>query len=278
MQTNQGGRHADGGRRARTGRQRAARRRPFPTGKGALVAAALAVVVVALFAVFSFAGGGPEADEAASTVEAEPAQTAEEELATEAVETALEEPTVSDRVEELLQLPDYPAGCEATSLAIVLRAMGYDVGIGDILDGYLSYDPTWTDAGSYLGDPYTGGGAFPPAVVIAADGFLSDVDSDERATDLTGATFDEIAEIVSSGTPVLVWTTMYQEPPAFSGQLVGDYAWYTNEHCVVVYGVDEGAVLVSDPLEGLVERDYARFSRLFEECGSMAVAIDGTLA
>ena len=73
--------------------------------------------------------------------------------------------------------------------------------------------------------------------------------------------------------PVILWTTMYQEEPSFSGQEIGPYEWYTNEHCVVVYGSEGDEVLVSDPLDGLVKRDRAYFSALFETCGSMAVVI-----
>lgn len=38
-----------------------------------------------------------------------------------------------------------------------------------------------------------------------------------------------------------------------------------------MYGLEDGRVLVSDPLEGLVSRDADEFGRLYEACGSHAV-------
>ena len=50
-------------------------------------------------------------------------------------------------------------------------------------------------------------------------------------------------------------------------------AWCDNEHCVVLYGVDGDSVLVSDPLEGLVEGDAEAFAQIYEACGSRAVLV-----
>ncbi len=181
----------------------------------------------------------------------------------------------TDYIEEILQNPELPSGCEPTSLVIVLNAMGFSIDPVTFVDTYVEMDSSWTDATMFLGSPYTGGGAFPPAVVNMANAFLEDYGSQATATDISGATFEEIIELTQEGTPVLVWTTMYmQETPAYSGQVIGEYSWYRNEHCVVVYGVsEEGDVLVSDPLDGLVERDYDTFKEIYEACGQMAVII-----
>lgn len=233
----------------------------------------LAAAVVALLVIF---GVGSFACSLMQPHESQPA----EETSTETEEPASSEAeddqpvdTVSSHVRELLQLPEFPSGCEPTSLTIVLRAMGYDVDIEDMFEGYVSLDATWTDSTSFLGDPYEGGGCFPPVIANAANDFLSDHGSTATAMDITGSTFDEVLAIADAGMPVILWTTMYQEEPSFSGQEIGPYEWYTNEHCVVVYGSEGDEVLVSDPLDGLVKRDRAYFSALFETCGSMAVVI-----
>lgn len=154
--------------------------------------------------------------------------------------------------------------------------MGYDVAATDIVEEYLPIDPSRTDPGSFLGDPYSGGGAFPPAIVTTANAFLADQGSLARAVDASGTPFDKLLEIVEEGTPVLVWSTMYFAEPSFTGELLeGGYATYYNEHCVVVYGATDDTVLVSDPLDGLVERDRAEFARLYGACGSYAVFIEG---
>lgn len=178
-------------------------------------------------------------------------------------------------VGELLQMPALPAGCESVALTCVLRSMGFDLGLTDIVDGYLDIDPTRSDyVTGFGGDPRTGGGALPPAMVTAANRYLAaQGEQGIEARDVTGTSFDGLLAQVSEGRPVLVWTTMYMADPAFTGYERDGWRWYSNEHCVVLYGVDGEDVLVSDPLEGLVRRDAAQFQRLYEACGSMAMAL-----
>lgn len=265
------GRHAQYAPRRERYSDSASLRSSRPTFPPLFLLAAAVVALLVVFGLGSFAcslmqpGESLPAEEAA-TEEAE--QPASSEAAGE-----MTADTVSSRVQELLQLPEFPSGCEPTSLTIVLRAMGYDVDIEDVIDGYVPLDATWTDPTSFLGDPYEGGGCFPPVIVNAANEFLADHGSTATAVDITGATFDEVLAIADAGMPVMLWTTMYQEEPSFSGQDIGAYSWYVNEHCVVVYGSKGDKVLVSDPLDGLVERDREYFSALFETCGSMAVVI-----
>ena len=182
--------------------------------------------------------------------------------------------SVTSLVQELLQYPELPAGCESVALTCVLNAMGYDVAATEIVESYLSIDPTYSDPNSFLGDPYTGGYAFPSAIIATANAYLADVGSSAYARDASGSTFDELLQTVEAGTPVLVWSTMYFTEPTFTGSSVGPYLTYYNEHCVVLYGFTEDVVYVSDPLEGLVERDRAEFQRLYEACGALAVVIE----
>lgn len=175
--------------------------------------------------------------------------------------------------EAFLQYPaGLDAGCEPVSLTLALRSLGFDIDPETLISAYMPTDFTWTDAGSYMGSPYDAGGSFPPGMVNTANAFFEEQESSLRAVELTGAPFSEIADLASQGVPVLVWTTMYESQPAFSGQYIGGYAWYTNEHCVLLYGIEDGMALVSDPLEGLVQRDLAEFASLYEACGAMAVS------
>lgn len=183
------------------------------------------------------------------------------------------EPALAVRaVEEFLQYPaGLPAGCEPVSLALALRSLGFEVTVEELLADYVNYDGTWTDAGSYMGSPYESGGAFPPAMMAAANAYLTAQGADMQAVDASGSSFEELAELAAEGSPVLLWTTMYGDEPVFTGQNIDGYEWYRNEHCVLLYGAEGDEVLVSDPLEGLVTRDAAEFGRLYEECGSFAV-------
>lgn len=182
------------------------------------------------------------------------------------------------QVGELLQLPEYPAGCEPVSLTIVLRSLGFEADPSEVIEGYLPVDPTSSDyVHEYGGSVYVDGGTMPPAIVTAANAYLADQgDAADglAARDITGTTYAELLDLVEQGYPVLAWTTMYMGEPQFTGFVQEGYEWYYNEHCVVLYGIEGDEVLVSDPLEGLVRRDAAEFGRLYETCGCMAVVID----
>lgn len=120
------------------------------------------------------------------------------------------------------------------------------------------------------------GSAMPPAVVAAAERYLSERSSKLVATDLTGTSFTKIKGMVKRGLPVMVWSTIDAETPVYTSLRtdVEGYPWYRNFHCVVLYGVDGNDALASDPLEGLVRRDRAWFTILHRACGLMAASID----
>ena len=89
---------------------------------------------------------------------------------------------------------------------------------------------------------------------------------------LTGADFDELASKASSGTPVLVWTTLDFEDPCFDEPLEAN-SFYDLEHCVVLLGVEGHRACIMDPTQGYVTVNYSWFKCLYEQCGSMALAI-----
>lgn len=174
--------------------------------------------------------------------------------------------------EEFLQYPaGLPAGCEPVSLALALRCCGFDVTPEELIGGYLVIDETWTYSGAYMGSPYLSGGSFPPGMIATADAYLEAQASPLRAVDASGVEFEDILALAEEGSPVLVWTTMYGDDPEFSGHYIGEYAWYLNEHCVLMYGVEGDEALLSDPLQGLVREDAEELGRLYEACGSYAV-------
>lgn len=177
----------------------------------------------------------------------------------------------ADQIDELLQYPDLPAGCEITSLTCVLNSMGFEVTMTEIADEYLEYGEDYLH--QYVGSPYEYGGAFTPALVIAANNFLTAQGSEYRAYDLSGSSFDNLLDCVRVGYPVLIWTTMFMEEPLYTDIFIEDRQWYDNEHCVVLYGIDDEELLVNDPLQGLIRCDRAQFQYLYEACGSMALVI-----
>ena len=164
-----------------------------------------------------------------------------------------------------------PSGCEVVSLAVALQSMGFDADPQEIADSFLVMDGSF--ATGYAGSPYGAGGGYPPGLANAANSYLLANGGSVHAYDLTGTSFDGVKGLVMHGYPVLVWSTMNGEDPQYSSAFDGDEEWYINEHCVVVHGVGDGCVYVSDPIEGYVEHDEAEFSRVFDECGNMALVI-----
>lgn len=173
-------------------------------------------------------------------------------------------------VEELFQ-SDYPAGCESVALTCILNAMGYDVDAGTIIDGYLPVDSDAVDfVHQFAGDVYAFGGAYPPVMVEVANSYLDDQGSAYGFSDASGCSFFDLLAKVEKGYPALVWTTGGMvDDPMYTDEVIDDYTWYDNEHCVVLYGNDGDTVLIMDPTDGFVEVDEGLFARLFEECGSM---------
>lgn len=180
----------------------------------------------------------------------------------------------AERVEEIFQNPALPAGCESVALTAVLRSMGFELTLTEIVENYLVIDPWEGDfVYRFSGNPYISGGAFPPAMVDAANAYLAAQGSESRARDITGSEFSELVSLTEAGVPVLVWTTVDLAEPYYTGMVVDGYEWYSNEHCVVLYGIEGNEALVSDPLAGIVRRDLGEFARIYEACGWMAVVI-----
>lgn len=182
-------------------------------------------------------------------------------------------PTVgyTERVGEKRQTALMDGGCELVSLAIVLDALGLNPDIHRIVADHLVIDGHF--ATGYSGDPYQRGGGYPAGIVDAANGYLDAQGSNVRAHDITGASAELLEVYVQKGYPVMVWTTMGFTEPQFAGAFDNGLEWYSNEHCVVLYGVDGDKVLVSDPMDGLIVRDAQRFAEIYEACGSMAMVL-----
>lgn len=188
-------------------------------------------------------------------------------------------------VPEILQKPVLPTGCEAVSLTMALRYEGFDVDEVALADEFLIYNnETDNMAIGYVGDPFSeeGAGCFPPALAATAQRFFEDQGADYKAYNITGTSFEDLFAYVASGTPVLVWATMYMEEPEFTKEDAEydghTYYWYRQEHCVVLSGYDleTQTVCINDPLEGIVTRSVDEFSRIYTKTGENAVVIRQT--
>lgn len=234
-----------------------------------------AVAAVAVFALSRCAASSAHSDGASGEASAAGEAAAQEESAGSSGSSGPAPAVAVRNAEEFLQYQEgFPAGCEPISLALALRSLGFDITPKEFIDGYVVADPSWTDPSSYWGSPYDTGASFPPGMVNAANAYLEEQGSSMRAVDATGTDFAKLRDLAAQGVPVLIWTTVSGNPPNYSGESVGGrYAWYLNEHCVLMCGAEGDCVLVSDPLAGLLDKDAESFGSLYEACGSYALYI-----
>jgi uncharacterized protein YvpB len=183
-------------------------------------------------------------------------------------------------VEEILQNPELPTGCESVALTALLKYYGFtDLDKTYIADNYLIYSSTGDCKDGFIGDPHTtkGAGCFSNVMRQVADNYLYDQNANLAAYDLSGATINELLQSLDYGDPVLIWTTINMVEPSIdkSDLMVGDYEFYHNEHCVVLmgYNLDGEKLYIMDPLEGIVERDLDDFYDIYKKIGKYAVVI-----
>lgn len=192
---------------------------------------------------------------------------------------------VSLEVPSVLQLPELPTGCESVALTMALEYEGFMLYKTTIAREFLIYNQeTDNMAIGYIGDPFSedGAGCFAPAIAATADNFFEDQEADYVAYDISGTEMEELLSYVQAGTPVVLWTTMYMVEPEFTedtAEYEGEtYRWYYQEHCVVLsgYDLDNNTLQINDPLEGIVDRDYDEFKRIYDEIGKYAVVVRST--
>lgn len=185
-------------------------------------------------------------------------------------------------VPEILQLPELPTGCEATALSMALAYDGVEIDKTTVARDYLVYNYEDENmALGYVGDPFSedGAGCFAPAIRETAERIFEDRGIEGSARDISGTSLDDLLVYVSSGRPVIVWTSMYMAEPEFTGEegryQGRTYRWYRQEHCVVLSGYDLGErkLQINDPLEGIVWRDMDAFGGIYDRTGQNAVVL-----
>lgn len=179
----------------------------------------------------------------------------------------------------MLQMPDYPTGCEIVSLTMALSYITIsDVDTGMLIDDYLNtYSKDFTSG--FMGDPRSadGGGCFPPVIEDCANKYLSEQHIPVVAKDSTGIELSAIFDNINNGFPVLMWTTMYMGKPAIQSLSAvhndTEYHWYIDEHCVLVkgYNLSRNVFIINDPLVGEVERDIDDFMDISDAIGRLSV-------
>lgn len=183
-------------------------------------------------------------------------------------------------VEELLQNPELPTGCESVSLTAILKYYGFDwLEKTYIADNYLIYSKTGNCADGFIGSPYSvrGSGCFANVMRQTADNFLYDNESSLAAYDFSGANLTELYEQLDYDNPILIWSTIDMVEPSIdkSDLKVGDNTFYRYEHCLVLmgYNLEENVLYIMDPLIGIIERNIDDFYDIYCKIGKYAVVI-----
>lgn len=168
-------------------------------------------------------------------------------------------------VEPILQYPELPNGCEATSLAIALNYLGYPVDKTDLAASYIhteglfyvdgtAYGPD--PATSYVGSPFDDSGYYvlAPALADVTNRYLAEQGSGLSAIDISGEGETELLTQLDAGNPVIVWATMdfgpaQTTPNGWVLTTTGEYyAPYSNLHCMVLAGYDEESFFPVQPV------------------------------
>ncbi|TCP58202.1 uncharacterized protein YvpB [Tumebacillus sp. BK434] len=198
-------------------------------------------------------------------------------------------PPVADQVQLTVpiqcQMPELNNGCEVVSLSMLLQHAGKPVSRFQLAEEIAKdLTPLQTDAAGRIvawGDPNAG---FVGDITGRQKGYgvyhgplaqLLDRHLPGQAQDLSGKPFDKVLESVSSGRPVVAWTTSFfdttREWVYWSGPR-GQVAATFHEHAVLVVGFNQASVLINDPLDGkrkTVSREL--FRRSWEMMGKQAV-------
>ena len=158
------------------------------------------------------------------------------------------------------QYPNYPTGCESVALTILLKYHGISVTPDDIINK-LSKGSVPTEKNGkiyggnpeveFIGNPYSlnAYGVYEKPIANVANQYKSGIKI------ATGTSFEKILEIVKTGKPVMVWTSMYLAVPYISKSWIYEPTgetiyWKANEHAVVIIGYTEDKVIISDPIDG----------------------------
>lgn len=158
------------------------------------------------------------------------------------------------------QYPNYPTGCESVAITILLNYYGVAVTPDDIINKLPKGSVPITKDGKlyggnpeveFIGNPYSlnAYGVYEKPIANVASQYKSGIKI------ATGTSFEKILEVVKTGKPVMVWTSMSLAVPYISQSWIYEPTgetiyWKANEHAVVIIGYTEDKVIISDPING----------------------------
>lgn len=195
-------------------------------------------------------------------------------------------------MENVLQLPELPVGCEITALTILLRHCGFDADKTDLAKNYLPQswgNPRYEDEKTYkdsffdyfIGDPFSRGyGCFSSAIEKAANSYIADHGGGFTVKNISGSHPDVLYDYLAEGVPVLCWATDGMIEPEYYetwyDNATGEQLdWYLNEHCFVLAGFNMSAdiVTLNDPMKGIIDYNINKFETRYDQMYRQAIVI-----
>lgn len=224
--------------------------------------------------------------EASTPVAASPTPASEPTKAPAPSKLPAAKPSAMLKAPAINQYPELPAGCEITSLAMLLQYAGVSKGKMDLIaDTPVDMTPIAMKADGSIaswGNPNTG---YVGDVTNRTRGFaiyhgpLLQVLQKyiKTGVDLTNGTFEDIERYVSAGMPVVVWTTIDFNPPSnwvVWDTPIGPIRTTFSEHAVLLVGYDNDYVYVNDPRSGKAAVPVAKhqFQQSWEALGKQAIS------
>ncbi len=183
------------------------------------------------------------------------------------------------------QYPELPAGCEVTSLAMLLQYYGVDKDKMELMSEFPK-DPTpirWKgETIQYWGNPNTGYvgdmtrkgigfGVYHSGMIDFLKTYIP------TGIDLTDGDFSQLEQQIAQQIPVIVWTTNNFNIPQKWVEWdtpIGPIRTTFSEHAVLLVGYDADYVYVNDPLSGKknVKIGKERFVKTWEVMGKQALS------
>lgn len=160
------------------------------------------------------------------------------------------------------QYPNYPNGCESAALYNLLRFYEVNVTMSQIVNTLKKGDIPHYENGIYyggnpeiefVGDPTSinGYGVYQKPIIEVANKFKTGI------VDYTGHSLNEVLEIVKTGTPVQIWTSVNMQNTNIctnwiykeTGEKIN---WICKLHSVVIIGYNKNKVIISDSYTGKI--------------------------
>ena len=182
----------------------------------------------------------------------------------------------------IYQYPNYPTGCEAVALTMLLRYHGINVSPDDVIkllkQGDLPHEEDGVIYGGnpeleFIGSPYSydSYGVYNTPIGNVAAQLSSSV------VVQSDFPFSEVQALIREGKPVVVWTSMNLALPYLSSRWIykptGEVIWWkAQEHAVVAIGYNEDSIIIADPLRGEIRyQDRNTFESRYNYYGKRAV-------